>query len=264
MDMTSLSKKVLDLTWQYGPKLLIALALLFGGLWVIRRINKGFHVLLNQRKVDPSLHPFFSTLVDVAMKVGLILAVASQLGFETTSFIAILSALAFAVGLALQGSLGNFASGILILLMRPYKIGDLVTIADKTGYVCEIQIYNTIIETPAGARIIIPNGKVTEGPIENIPMSGGVRAEISMHVSDRVQPAYCIDLVKQVVNRCPTKTTNTEPFVVINGFEEDSMQLLIGCWTTGEKIIETRYALYLSIKEEFDRSGVMLAQRDEA
>ena len=123
------------MAWTYGPKTFAAIALLFGGLWLIRRLSRGFDHFLHVRRVDEGLRPFFTSLADTAMKIALILMVASTIGIATTSFIAIFSAIAFSVGLALQGSLGNFASGVLILLFRPFKVGDLLTVAGKTGKV---------------------------------------------------------------------------------------------------------------------------------
>ena len=118
------SERLINFAWAYGPSILMAIALLVVGLWVIKRLVRGFDVFMRKRKLDDSLRPFFLSLLDVGMKVILLLVVASMVGLETTSFIAIFSALAFSVGLALQGSLGNFASGVLILLFRPYKVGD--------------------------------------------------------------------------------------------------------------------------------------------
>lgn len=123
----------------------MAALILFIGLWVIRRLTRGFEQFLKARKVDDSLRPFFVSLNDVGPKVVLLLVVAGMVGLETTSFIAIFSAIAFSVGLALQGSLGNFASGVLILLFRPYKVGDLITVSGLSGRVTEIQIFNTIL-----------------------------------------------------------------------------------------------------------------------
>jgi len=155
MEVNSYIDQLTLLAWQYGPKVLSALAILVIGFWVIRKFSQGFNAFMRARKIDDSLRPFFGTLIDTAMKVVLLLVVASTVGIGTTSFIAIFSAIAFAVGLALQGSLGNFASGVLILLFRPYKVGDHLWVADKTGRVTEIQIFNTVLTTPQGKKIII-------------------------------------------------------------------------------------------------------------
>ena len=180
MDTKAIFDSAMAIAWAYGPKTIAAIVLLFVGLWVIRRLSRGFEHFLQARRVDEGLRPFFTSLVDTGMKIALILMVASTIGIATTSFIAIFSAIAFSVGLALQGSLGNFASGVLILLFRPFKVGDQLTVAGKAGKVVEIQIFSTILKTPSGKKIIIPNGKMTDGPIENIVEHSEVLAEVTL------------------------------------------------------------------------------------
>jgi small conductance mechanosensitive channel len=220
----------MDFLWNYGPNIVIALAMLVGGLWVIRRISNIFASFLKARKVDQSLQPFFSSLADVGMKVALLLMVAGRLNIETTSFIAIFSAIAFAIGFALQGSLGNFASGVLILLFRPYKIGDIITIAGSMGEVQEIQIFNTILATPQGKRIIIPNGKMTEGAIENIESGKDVRVDVRVSVKDKTDMATLKKAATAAVLQCPGRLEDRLPFIAIDGFEDDGYRRLLDQW----------------------------------
>src|SRR5690349_15527634 len=167
METKTYFDRIIDFAWNYGPKVLVAIAIFVIGWWVIRRLTEGFDHFLRARKVDAGLRPFFTSLTDTALKVVLIFMVANTIGIETTSFIAIFSAIAFSVGLALQGSLGNFASGVLILLFKPFKVGDMLTVVGLTGKVTEIQIFSTILRTPSGKKIIIPNGKMTQEAIQN-------------------------------------------------------------------------------------------------
>lgn len=152
METKTYIDKSLDFAWNYGPKVLAALLILIIGLWVIRRLTAGFDRFLRSRNVDSGLRPFFTSLSDTGLKVVLVFMVANTIGIETTSFIAIFSAIAFSVGLALQGSLGNFASGVLILLFKPFKVGDLLTAAGHTGTVSEIQIFSTVLKTLTGKK----------------------------------------------------------------------------------------------------------------
>jgi small conductance mechanosensitive channel len=254
--------RIIDFAWNYGPNLIISLALLLGGLWLIRRMSAAFQQFLKARHVDESLRPFFASLVDVGMKVALLIVVAGRMGFETTSFIAVFSALAFAIGLALQGSLGNFASGVLILLFRPYKVGDMITVGDKTGTVQEIQIFNTVLLTPTGKKVILPNGKVTEGPIENVTIDGVVRADIEVHVKDFTPIPLLRQAAVAAILQCPNRQEDSAPFVEIAGFPHDSMKILVGCWTTGRYYWDTFYFLHEAFKNEMDKSGIQLAQAD--
>jgi small conductance mechanosensitive channel len=255
--------KAIDFAWDYGPNIVLSIALLVGGLWAIKRISTGFDQLLKARKIDESLRPFFASMVDVAMKVVLLLIVAGRMGFETTSFIAVFSALAFAIGLALQGSLGNFASGVLILLFRPYKVGDFITVAGLTGKVVEIQIFNTILTTPQGKKIIFPNGKMTEGAIENIGEHAEVRADIVIYLKDNTSLNLVRAVVEDVVKKCPHALPNKPAFVQIAGFPKDAMQVEIGCWTTGEHQLDTFYYLNEELKKAFDVVGIELSKKDE-
>lgn len=260
MDVNSYLEKSIQFALQYGPNIVLSLVILIGGLWFIKRISTTFSSLLKARNVDESLRPFFASMVDIGLKVVLLLVVAGRLGFETTSFIAIFSALAFAIGLALQGSLGNFASGVLILLFRPYKVGDVISVADKSGRVDEIQIFNTILSTPSGKKIIIPNGKVTEGPIENVVAGGEVRSEVKIDVLDTTSIALLRPVCAEVVRKCPFALAGREPFVEIEGFPRDAISVVVGCWTTGEHFWDTFYYLNEELKKAFDTVGIVLAK----
>ncbi|MEY3240854.1 MAG: hypothetical protein RIR11_2292 [Bacteroidota bacterium] len=260
MDVQYYMQYATDLAWNYGPNLVIAITLLVGGMWAIKRVSNGFAQFMKARKIDPSLQPFFTSFVDIGMKVALLLVVAGRLGFETTSFIAIFSALAFAIGLALQGSLGNFASGVLILLFKPYKIGDIVAVEDKMGKVAEIQIFHTIIITPQGKKVIMPNGKMTEGAIENIQSDAEVRADVEILVRDTT-PITMLRLAAQnAVVQCPKRLADKAPFVEIGGFGHENMKVITGCWTTGEHYWDTYYLLHELVKNELDKAGIALAR----
>jgi small conductance mechanosensitive channel len=255
--------KAIDYAWEYGPNIVLSLVMLIGGLWIIKRVSNGFNQLLKARKIDESLRPFFASMVDVAMKVVLLLMVAGRMGFETTSFIAVFSALAFAIGLALQGSLGNFASGVLILLFRPYKVGDYITVAGHHGKVAEIQIFNTILSTPQGKIIIFPNGKMTEGPIENIGEHAEVRSEVIVFLKDKTSINLVRAVSEEVIQKCPHAVPNKPPFVQITGFPKDAMKVEIGCWTTGDHLLDTFYYLNEELKKAFDVVGIEMSKKDE-
>jgi small conductance mechanosensitive channel len=260
MEVNSYIDQLTQLAWQYGPKVLSALIILIVGFWVIRKASQGFDAFLRARKVDESLRPFFGTLIDTGMKVVLLLVVASTVGIQTTSFIAVFSAVAFAVGLALQGSLGNFASGVLILLFRPYKVGDHIAVADKTGKVTEIQIFNTILSTPQGKKIIIPNSKMTEGAIENIAEGSDVQADIFLLV-DADTP---IDILRAsaatLTKNCPHTIRDRPAKVVVNALSRDDMKVTMEFWTRGENYDDAVAWLYEAVKEEFEVRGVKLAK----
>jgi small conductance mechanosensitive channel len=252
--------KLIEFAWTYGPKVLLAAIILFTGLWLIRRITRGFEHFLKARKVDDSLRPFFVSLNDVGLKVILLLVVASMIGLETTSFIAIFSAITFSVGLALQGSLGNFASGVLILLFRPYKVGDLITVNGLSGRVREIQIFNTVLINAQGKRIIFPNGKITDGPIENIADTVEVNAEVSILVNINTPVEQLRAAANEAVQAWPYRVPDALADVKIRGINREDMKVDIACPTYGEHYEATIDYLMEALKSAFDAHGIELAK----
>ena len=144
----------------YAPKLVLAIACLVVGLWLIARLTKLVEKVMTKREVDVSLVPFVKSIVNFGLKILLFISVASMVGIATTSFVAVLGAAGLAVGLALQGSLGNFAGGVLILLFKPFKVGDLIESDGEIGVVQSITVLHTILTTPADNTAILPNGNV--------------------------------------------------------------------------------------------------------
>ncbi len=251
---------LIDFGWKYGPNLLSALALIFIGLWVIKRLTRGFDTFLRSRNVDPSLRPFFTSMSDTGLKVILVFMVANTIGIATTSFIAIFSAIAFSVGLALQGSLGNFASGVLILLFRPFRVGDLLLVGDKMGIVTEIQIFSTVLTSSSGKKIIIPNGKITEGPIENIAEESDVQAEVSLLLHSKTPLDWLRATVEEVAARCPHASGHGPAAVQISGLSREDMKVQIAVWTKGATYENTLHFLYEELKKAFDVAGIELAK----
>jgi len=256
MDSKTYFNYAIDFILKYGPKALAAIVVLIIGLWVIRRLSSSFNKFLIARNVDESLRPFLVSLIDIGLKVALLLVVAGNVGLETTSFIAIFSAVAFSVGLALQGSLGNFASGVLILLFRPYKVGDNIAVGDKTGTVKEIQIFNTILVTTQGKRIIIPNGIITQGSIENITDEAEIRADVKFDLLDNCNIGLMRSVAEEVIRGCPYRMAGKDPFVQVGGLPRNAVTVEIGCWTTGTHYDDTKYYLYEELKKAFDAVGI--------
>ena len=155
------------LSLSYGPKVVLALLTLIIGLWLINKFIRTLKANLTS-KVDATLGSFVGSIFSVILKMVLLISVASMVGIETTSFIAVLGAAGLAVGLALKDSLSNFASGVMIILFKPYKIGDVVTAAGTTGKIKEIHLFNTEFTTPDNQKILVPNSAITSGSITNI------------------------------------------------------------------------------------------------
>ena len=163
IDYNGLLQKLMDQLVVFGPKVIAATLVFLIGWWVINIIRKLLRINLDRGKLDESLKLFFLKLLTITLRILLVISVASMIGIETTSFIAMLGAAGLAVGLALQGSLANFAGGVLILVFRPFKVGDLIEAQDFLGTVEQIDIIYTILKTPHGQKIVIPNGALSNG-----------------------------------------------------------------------------------------------------
>ncbi len=260
MEPKTYLEKIQDFLLVYGLKMITAVAILIIGLWIIKRLIRAFDAFLRTRHIDVSLRPFFISLTDVALKVSLLMVVAGTIGLETTSFIAVFSAIAFSIGLALQGSLGNFASGVLILLFRPFRVGDYLKVQDKTGKVIEIQIFSTILETPQGKKIIIPNRKLTEEAVENMPETAEVQAEVSLLLTGETSLEEVRFVADKVIARCPHALPDRPAVVQISGITRDDVKAQIGCWTTGEHYDEVMCFLYEELKLSFHVHDISLAK----
>lgn len=167
----------------FGPKVLGALVVFIIGLYVTNWIGRLVIAALKRRNLDVSLQSFLGSLVSVGLKVLLLITVAGMLGIQTTSFVAVIGALGLAVGLALQGSLANFAGGVLLLVFKPFKVGDLIESNGQTGHVQSIQIFNTILLAPENKTIILANGAVSNNTIVNYSNHGNLRVDITMAVA---------------------------------------------------------------------------------
>ena len=162
------------------PKIAVAILVLVIGLWIVKKVVKFLGHLLKNANIGPELSGFFSSMASLALKFVVILFAASFVGFEVSAVIGVLAGVVFAIGLALQGFLGNFASGITIVFFKPYKVGDWVQISEFFGKVESIQIFNTTLITPGDKTLIIPNGKVTDDVITNFSTKGHIRLELSV------------------------------------------------------------------------------------
>ena len=161
------TEEAIRLVMMHGPKLVLAVVVLIVGLSLANYLTRFFKLILVARKIDPTLTPFLTNLLGWGLKALLFISVASMVGIETTSFIAVIGAAGLAVGLALQGSLANFAGGVLILIFRPFKVGDYISTQDHNGTVETIDVFATSIMTPDNRRVILPNGPLAGGPIKN-------------------------------------------------------------------------------------------------
>jgi len=235
---------------------LLAILTLVIGFWVIRKIVSIF-ARTTEKKVDKSLSNFLASLLGILLKVMLIISVASMFGINTTSFIAIFSALTVGIGMALNGSIGHFASGVMLMLFKPFKIGDLVEIGGgHTGTVEAINAFNTTLATLDNKRIIIANSNVTDNTITNISGQGIVGVELTFGIgyTDSIDEARKIIL--EVGKNCPHILDDPAQGVVVGELADSSVNLNTRPFCKSEDYWDTLFYLQEHVKKEFDKAGI--------
>jgi len=258
INMQAVMDQATIMIMEYGPRLLLALVTLLIGLWIIRRIVNIADRALLKGNTDKTLILFTRSLISWVLKILLLLSVASMVGIETTSFIAIFSAGTLAVGLALQGSLSNFAGGVLLLLLRPYKVGDLIEAQGYLGVVKEIHIFNTILLTPQNKTIIIPNGPLAGGTIVNYTEDGHLRVDLTIGISYDSDIKKAKDVLMRVMEENPKVLNEPPPFVGLAEFDDSSINLAVRPWANVADYWDVFFGVNESIKEALNESGIKI------
>lgn len=238
------------------PQILGALITLLVGFWFAGFLATKLSDTMRKRKLDPSLIPFIKSLVLIGIKVLVLLSAASMFGFEVTSFIAILGALAFAVGLALQGNLSNFAAGMMILFFKPFRVGDFIVTNGYSGTVKEIQIFNTLLTTLDNRIIFIPNGSITNAPLENITANPMRKVPMTFGVSYKADIDKTKQAILKVARECD-KIDHTQPIdLFVSELAESSVNLSVRPWAKTEDYWAVFFYMQEHIKKEFDKQEI--------
>ncbi|MBL7962641.1 MAG: mechanosensitive ion channel [Flavobacteriales bacterium] len=216
-----------ELALDYAPKLVTALLVLWIGTMLIRLLGRVLNKVLTARSVEPTLQRFLHSLVTVSLKVLLLLTFVGMLGVQTTSFIALIGAAGLAIGLALQGTLANFAGGTLILLFKPYKVDDLIEAQGVLGTVKEIQIFTTVLLTPDGKTAIVPNGAMANGNIVNYTREGRIRVDLTFGLNYNSSLTKAREVLTAVMNEHPKVMQDPAPTVTIAKLNIEGMELAV-------------------------------------
>jgi small conductance mechanosensitive channel len=251
-----MGQKGMDFLLDKGPGILGAIITLIIGLWIIGRIVKMTEKIMVSRNMDASLIPFLKSLLNIILKAVLIISAAGMIGIETTSFIAILGAAGLAVGLALQGTLQNFAGGVLILIFKPYKVGDLVNTQGHLGVVKEIQIFVSILLTPENKTVIIPNGAISNGDITNFTVEGVIRVDLVMGISYDSDIKAARKALMEVMEAHPLVLKDPAPFVGVVELGDSAVNLAVRPYADPNNYWDVYFDIYESGKEALDKAGI--------
>jgi small conductance mechanosensitive channel len=258
------SDQIIEYATLYGSKIVLALLTLTIGLWIISYLSRGFERTLTVAKVETTLSIFLSKLLSTILKVLLLVSVASMVGIETTSFIAIFGAAGLAVGLALQGSLSNFAGGVLILLFKPYKIGDFIEAQGHSGTVKEIQIFNTILHTGDRKTIIMPNGPMSNGNITNYSLSPIRRVDMVFGIGYDDDLKKAKSILEQLIAEDERILKDPESQVLLSALADSSVNFTIRVFVNSADYWGVYFSMNEKVKLTFDEQGISIPypQRD--
>lgn len=249
-------EKGIDFIVEYGPRVLGAIAIYIIGSWVIKKLIKVVRKGMTNQEYDKSLQKFLLSLVKWALTIFLIITVISTLGVETTSFAAVIAAAGLAIGLALQGSLSNFAGGVLIIIFKPYKIGDLVEAQGVLGSVKEIEIFTTKLITPQNKLAIIPNGAMANGNIINYTAEGKMRVDTTVGVDYGSDIKKTKEVLLAMLKANPKVLQDPAPSVNVEELADSSVNLAVRPFCKPEDYWDVYFATIEGSKEALDKAGI--------
>lgn len=243
---------------QYGKMLIVAIVMLVVGFWIIKKAVKGIKKIMSNKKVDNTLAPFIISLADIAMKTLLIVSTISYVGIPMTSFVAILGAAGLAIGMAFSGTLQNFAGGIIILVFKPFKVGDFIEAQGYSGTVKEIQIFTTILTTGDNKTIIIPNGGLSTGSLTNYSTQTARRVDFTFGIgyNDDIDKAYAA--IKAVIDRNDKILKDPAPFMAVSNLGASSVDIVCRLWVDSADYWTVYFYMNEFVKKEFDAQNISI------
>jgi len=246
----------IELAKEFGPKLLTAILIFLIGSWVIKKIVGAARKMMAKSNYDESLQRFLLNLISWALKVFLILVVVSQLGVDVTTFAAVIAAAGLAVGLALQGSLSNFAGGVLIMIFKPYRIGELIKAQGELGVVKEIEIFTTKLVTPGNKLAIIPNGAMANGNIINYTSEGLMRVDTTIGVGYNEDIKKTKQVLMEVLTSNPLVLKDPEPSVNVSELADSSVNFAVRPFCKPEHYWDVYFGTLENCKLALDKAGI--------
>jgi small conductance mechanosensitive channel len=263
-EVSQLWLTVQDLGTDWGIKALAALAILIIGRWVAKGIRRGVRRMMEKGGVDPIIIGFVGSITYIALLAFVVIAALGQLGIQTTSFIAILGAAGLAVGLALQGSLANFAAGFLMIIFRPFRVGDFVEAAGVAGVVKDMQIFTTTLKTGDNKTIIIPNAKISGDNIINYSAEENRRVDMTVGVAYDADLSKVMDVLNDIISKDERILSDPAPQVAVAELADSSVNFVVRIWTKTGDYWAVKCDTTETIKNRFDEAGIGIPfpQRD--
>ena len=257
-------EKIWELLTLYGLKVIAAVAILILGKWMAKIFKSVVNKMLSLRNVDPTIVTFVSSLTYYLLLIVFVLAALSQLGVQTTSFVAIIGAAGLAIGLALQGSLANFAAGFLMIIFRPFKVGDFIEGAGTAGTVEQIQIFTTQLKTPDNKTVIIPNAGLTSSNIVNYSAKGTRRCDLVFGIGYEDDIDKAKKILEELLAADGRILKDPEPLIAVSELADSSVNFVVRPWVSADDYWGLYFDLTEKTKKRFDEEGISIPfpQRD--
>lgn len=257
MSLDTLVNKLIDLSVSFGSKLLVALLVFFIGRWIVKKLNRLVINILTKRHVEASLATFTKSLVSITLNFTLVIIIISVLGIETSSFIALFASAGVAVGMALSGNLSNFAGGLIILLFKPYKVGDYIEAQGVGGTVKEVQMFHTVLGTADNKVIYIPNGSLSSGVVTNFSNQTTRRVDWTFGV----EYGSDYEKVKQVIESVLAKDSRilsepAAPFIALTALADSSVNVVVRVWVNSSDYWGVYFDINKNIYATFNEVGI--------
>jgi small conductance mechanosensitive channel len=258
IDLEAISKQVINLLLTHGPRVVMAIVVLLVGLWIIGALGRAMVKMMNKREVDPSLIPFLKGLSTTLLKVMLVISVVQMMGVETTSFIAVLGAAGLAVGMALSGTLQNFAGGVMLLVFKPFKVGDTIEAQGHLGTVHSIQIFNTILKTPDNKTVILPNAPVSSGAMVNFSTEAQRRVDHSFGIGygDDIDKARSV--IESILKADARILKDPAPMIAVGELADSSVNFTVRSWVKSEDYWGVHFDTIETVKKRFDAESISI------
>ncbi len=257
-----LSKIDLSALWNtvlaWSPKIIAGIVVLIIGFWIVNLITKMIGKSMNKSGVDKDLVPFLKSLVSVILKVLVVITAAGVVGIEITAFAALLAGAGLAIGAAMSGTLSHFAAGVMVLIFKPYSVGDLVDIQGVVGHVDEVQVFNTVITSLDGKKVIMPNGIATSGIMTNLTANGKLRVDLNVAMPYEEDFDKVKDIIKGALKNVKESLPD-EPTIEIEKFDENNVLLAVRPYATDATYWDVYFNSYKEIKKAFGAAGIEVA-----
>lgn len=258
-NLQTFRSQVIEYGTSFGKSLIAAIVIYFVGMLLIRLIKKITKTVMERRKIDPTVQTFLTSMINILLLILLIICVLGALGVETTSFAALLASAGVALGMALSGNIQNFAGGIAILLLRPYKVGDYIEAQGKSGTVKSIQIFNTTLATVDNKIITIPNSSINSNVIVNYSQMENRRVDLSIGVDYGTDYNKARAIIQKLIDGEARALKTPESFIGLGELADNSINITVRIWTKSEDYWDVYFDMTKAVYETFNEEGISFA-----